>query len=176
MFLTEAFLNLSINKPRIYKRNVFFLFTSLPSPRSSTVSHLLVQLLPSAGQNLSLIPLENANHHNKWFAFYNICLGKKQRRHPTTCFSNLFVVNFRDRFVCWDVLNKIEELCFDCSPQTNTILKVSCILKENGDLKGIQKFDGKQPNNRLEQVKLFSLAVLPTSLVTKLTVSRGITH
>lgn len=76
MFLTGAFLNLSINKPRIYKRNVFFLFSSLPSPRSSTVSHLLVQLWPSAGQNLSLIPLENANHHNKWFAFYNICLGK----------------------------------------------------------------------------------------------------
>ena len=98
MFLTGAFLNLSINKPRIYKRNVFFLFTSLPSPRSSTVSHLLVQLLPSAGQNLSLIPLENANHHNKWFAFYNICLGKKQRRHPTTCFSSSFVVNFRDLY------------------------------------------------------------------------------
>ena len=78
--------------------------------------------------------------------------------------------------MCWDVLNKMEELSFDCSPQTNTILKVSCIWKENGDLKGIQKFDGKQPNNRLEQVKFFSLAVLPTNLLTKLTVSRGITH
>ena len=62
MFLTGAFLNLSTNKPHIYKRNVFFLF---PSPRSSTVSHLLVQLLPSAGQNLELIPLETANHHNE---------------------------------------------------------------------------------------------------------------
>ena len=56
MFLTGAFLNLSINKPHIYERNVFFLFSSLPYPRSSTVSHLLVQLLPSAGQNLELIP------------------------------------------------------------------------------------------------------------------------
>lgn len=91
-------------------------------------------------------------------------------------FSSLFVVNFRDRLVCWDVLIKIEELCFDCSPQRNTILKVSCISKENGDLKGTQKFDGKQPSNRLEQVKFFFLAVLPTNLVTKLTVSRGISH
>ena len=65
-------------------------------------------------------------------------------------------LTFRDRLVCWDVLNKIEELCFDCSPQTNTILKVSFISKENGDLKGTQKFDVKQPNNRLEQVKFFS--------------------
>ena len=74
------------------------------------------------------------------------------------------------------MLNKFEELCFDCSPQRNTILLVNFISKENGDLKGTQKFDGKQPNNRLEQVKFFSVAVLLTNLVTKLTVSRGISH
>ena len=101
---------------------------------------------------------------------------KKQRGHPTTCFSSLFVVNFRDRLECWEVLNKIEELYFDCSPQRNTILLVNFISKENGDLKGTQKFDGKQPNNRLEQVKFFSVAVLLTNLVTNLTFSRGISH
>ena len=39
-----------------------------------------------------------------------------------------------------------------CSPQKNTILKVSCTLKESGDLKGTLECEERQLNNRLKQV------------------------
>ena len=45
------------------------------------------------------------------------------------------------------------------------ILKVSCILKENGGLNGIQKCDEKQRNNKLKQVVIGCIACLDNTHV-----------